>query len=307
MLVGILVVFAGTAHAQFPDLIEFSATYLPDVPIEVPSEQGVRAQVASYHLALNVPIILSPKTFLVPGLAYRVDAVSYLGAPDGFADLRAFHALEIPLLFAQILPHDWTLVLRVAPGIASDFRAFDTDALRLSGAALAMHSFSDDVSLGFGVIASYGFGSLMVLPALALTLGSDDSPVALELMLPAYARFKVRVSEGLELGLRAEVSGSSYSVRDPRVARAWPCVDGEQPADVDRCFDNLAYSVVDASAYVSVNVWGTLWLEASIGHTLYRRFESNNAKGEAAEDGGQQLPDTWGARVGLALKLPKGP
>ena len=300
-----------SARAQFPDLVDFSAGYLPDVPIEVPGHAGVRAQVASYNVAVNVPIVLSPKTFLVPGLAYRVDAVSYLNAPDGFAELRAFHALEVPLLFAQLLPHDWTLALRVAPGVASDFRDIDTGALRLSGAALAVHAFSDEVSLGFGAIASYGFGSFMVLPALLLTLGSDDALVAFELMVPAFAKFKVRAAPGLELGLRAEVSGSSYQVSDPRVAKRWPCVDGELPADASRCFDNLAYSVVDASAYVAVNVWGTLWLDLSVGHTLYRRFEAYDADGEQDADGGdvggQDLPNTWGTRVGLTLRLPSGP
>lgn len=307
LVFGIVLSAAAGARAQFPDLVEFSAGYLPDVPIEVPGRDGVRAQVASYSVAVNVPIVLTAKTFLVPGLTYRVDAVSYLGVPDEFAELRAFHALEVPLLFAQLLPHDWSLALRVAPGIASDFRALDSGALRLSGAALAVHAFSDEVSLGFGVIASYGFGSFMVLPALVLTLGADDATVAFELMAPAFAKLKVRATPGLELGLRAEVSGSSYAVSDPRVAKRWPCVDGELPADPDQCFDNLAYSVVDASAYVAVNVWGTLWLDASVGHTLYRRFESNNADGDPAQDGGQDLPNTWGAKVGLVLKIPKGP
>lgn len=307
LVFGFILSAAVGARAQFPDLVEFSAGYLPDVPIDVPGHDGVRAQVASYSVGVNIPIVLTPKTFLVPGLAYRVDAVSYLGAPDGFADLRAFHALEVPLLFAQLLPNDWSLALRVAPGIASDFRDIDTGALRLSGAALAVHAFSDEVSLGFGVIASYGFGSFMVLPALLLTLGSDDATVAFELMAPAFAKLRVRATTGLELGLRADVSGSSYAVSDPRVAGRWPCVDGSSPADPDQCFDNLAYSVVDASFYVAVKLWGTLWLDASVGHTLYRRFEANDADGDPAQDGGQDLPNTWGAKVGLVLKIPKGP
>lgn len=306
LALGLVIAAAAPARAQFPDLVELHALYLPGVPVAVPGQSGLRAQIASYEVAINVPVVLSPKTFLVPGLAYRADAVSYLDAPDGFADLRAFHAVELPLLFVQLLPHDWTLALRVAPGLASDFRAFDSAALRLSGAALVLHAFSDDVTLGAGVVATYGFGSFMVLPAVALTVGDDDAPVAFEMMLPAFARLALRPLPGLELGLRADTSGSSYAVRDPRIAKRWPCSDDGAPADPSACFDNLAYSVVDASAYVSVNVWGTLWLDASVGHTLYRRFESKNADGEPVLDGAQDLPNTWGVRVGFAVKLPRG-
>jgi hypothetical protein len=303
------------ARAQVPDLLELSGAYLPGVPVEVPGSSEARAQVASYSVAINVPLVLGRSSFLVPGLAYRVDAASYRGVPDTFDDLRAFHGLDVSLLYIQLLPRDWSLALRVAPGLAGDLSSVDSGALRLSGAALAVHAFSDGASLGGGVIASYGFGSFMVLPAVYLSLGADDDPVGFELFFPAFARFEVRPLDGLEFGLRVEVSGSSYSVRDPRIAERWPCVEGVDRVDrvggaarpdAKRCFDNLAYSVVSASAFVAVELWDSLWLDLAAGHTLYRRFDPRNQDGGAVDAGGQDLPNTLEMKVGVTLRLPRG-
>lgn len=302
----LLCVLAWPARAQVPDLFEVSATYLPDVAVAVPGAEGVRAQVSSYQVALNLPVVLGERTFLVPGVAYRADTVSYLGAPDGFDDLRAFHGIELPILFVQLLPRDWSLAIRVAPGLAGDLASVDGDSFRMSAAALAVHTFSEDVTLGGGVVASYGFGSFMVLPALYFSLGADTDPFGLELMVPAFAKLKARPVGGLELGLRAEVSGSSYAVRDPRIARRWPCVADASEAEPARCFDNLAYSVVSASAYVAVELWKGFWLDAAVGHTLYRRFESKNAAGGSALDGGQDLPNAIEVKVGVVFRLPRG-
>jgi hypothetical protein len=306
--------FAGTAstsRAQFPDLFEVSATYLPDVVVDVPDADKVRVQVSSYTASLNLPVVLGERTFFIPGLSYRADSVSYHGAPDGFVDLRAFHGIDLSLMLVQLLPRDWSLAIRLAPGLAGDLVTIDADTLRLSAAAFAVHAFGPDLQLGFGVIASYGFGSFLVLPAAYLAIGDDDDRVKFEMMLPAFAKLFARPLGGLELGLRAEVSGSSYAVRDAQIAGRWPCqgeVDasgGTRPSDPARCFDNLAYSVVDVSLFAAVELWDSFWLDASVGRTVYRRFEPKNGDGETLDNGGQDLPNAWSVRVGVTFRLPR--
>src|SRR6185436_15732559 len=129
------------AHAQFPDLLDANAQYLPGVALEDP--RPARAQVASYEGTFNVPIVLGDQTFLIPGASYHSEAVSYARTPAGFPELRAFHALELSLLFVQLLPNDWSLSARVAPGLAADSPDLATDQLRLSALALATRTFSE--------------------------------------------------------------------------------------------------------------------------------------------------------------------
>lgn len=110
------------AGAQFPDLLDIAAQYLPGVPLQEP--RPAEAQVASYDGTLNIPIVLGERTFLIPGAAYHSDAVSHQRAPAGFTQLRAFHSVELPISFVQLLPRDWSLSLRVAPGSRQTCRAW---------------------------------------------------------------------------------------------------------------------------------------------------------------------------------------
>src|SRR5262249_29254528 len=148
---------------QLPDLVEVSGQYRPGAAVDDP--RPTRAQVSSYEASINVPIPLGPKTFLIPGVSYHVDSVSFDDAPPGFVDLRAFHSIEIPVMLLQLLPDDWSLTLRVAPGVAGDMQALDTRMLRASALVLATRSFSPRLVAGAGGLASYTFGTFLPLPA----------------------------------------------------------------------------------------------------------------------------------------------
>jgi len=102
------------ARAQVPDVVEVSAQYLPDVPLA--DAKQLEAQVSSYDAALNIPIPLGERTFLIPGAGYHVESVSFANAPADFVPLRAFHSVDFTLLLVQLVPDDWALSLRVAPG-----------------------------------------------------------------------------------------------------------------------------------------------------------------------------------------------
>src|SRR5262245_8906795 len=209
--------YAATARAQFPDLVEVNAQYLPGVPLQDP--QPVEAQIASYEGTLNVPVVLGAHTFLVPGLSYHSDAVSYARTPAGFTELRAFHSLDVPILFVQLLPGDWSLALRVAPGLAADTFELDTDLVRVSALALATHTFSDRLVVGGGGLASYAFGTPLPLPAAYVEWKPIDG-LRLESFLPAFADLRYTLWDRLELGLRADIAGNSYAVRDERIRGA---------------------------------------------------------------------------------------
>jgi hypothetical protein len=302
----------GAALAQLPDLFEASVQYMPGVELEDP--KPAEAQVASYDVSLNVPLPLGVKTFLIPGAAYHVDAVSFENTPPNFTDLRAFHSIELPILLVQLLPREWAISLRIAPGVAGDFQAFDGGLVRVSGLALATHSFSERFVLGGGAIGSYAFGSFLLLPAAYLEW-KPVAALALETFLPAFATVKYTFGDRVEVGLRADIGGNSYAVRDERIAGAWPCAasasddpgtpEDETRADPARCFDHAAYSVATAGATVGVRLFGSVWWSVYAGHSFFRRFEQLNDVDEQIPGGVQDLPNTYFVRTSFTVRIPR--
>jgi hypothetical protein len=295
----------GRAEAQVPDLAELGAQHLPGVPVS--PGRPTRAQVSSYDLSLNAPIPVAKKSYLIPGIQYHVDSVSYSSTEPGFARLGAFHSVTVPVLFVQLLPHDWSLSLRVAPGLAGDFHKLESRALTMSALGLATHSFSERLVFGGGAIASYGFGRFLPLPAVYL----DWKPINgldLEMFLPAFATLKYTFKGRVEVGIRADVQGNSYAVSDPRIVDAWPCArdpaSGRDP-EPSECFDHLAYSVVSTGGTLGVRIFSSVWATGFFGSSVYRRFEPMGVDNRGVMGGGDTLPNALSVRAGLVWRIPE--
>jgi hypothetical protein len=301
---------AAPAHAQLPDLVDVQAQYLPGVALSDP--RPARVQVSSYEGTLNVPIVLGEHTFLIPGVSYHSEAVSYARTPAGFTELRAFHSMELAVLFVQLLPNDWSLSARVAPGIAADSLALDSNQLRVSALALATRTFSDRLVLGGGALASYSFGTLLPLPAAYVEWKPVDA-LCITSFLPAFIDVRYTLWDRLELGLRADVAGNAYAVRDERIRNAWPCAaqpgvgsdPAAQPADPAECFDHVAYSVGLVGLVAGVRLFGSVWWTAMAGHSVFRRFDQRNAEDERVTDGLQSMPNAPFVRTGLTWRIPR--
>jgi hypothetical protein len=300
------------AWAQFPDLIDVSAQYMPGAALEDP--RPVKAQVSSYEVSLNAPIPLGKRTFLIPGLGYHVDSASFSDAPPGFTQLRAFHALELPILFVQLLPEGWALSLRAAPGLAGDFQGLDAGHFRLGAVALATRAFSERFVLGGGGIATFSFGSFLPLPAVYLEW-KPWGGFQIEGFVPAFVSAKYTIDDRVELGLRAEVAGNAYAVRDDRVAAAWPCApdatddpatrQDEGAAQPAQCLDHIAYSVVTAGPTVGVRLFKSVWWTTFAGHSVFRRFEQMNDDDDPVAGGVQDLPNVFFFRTGITWRIPR--
>lgn len=284
------------ASAQIPDLIDMSAQYIPGETLEDP---GLDVQVASYDAALNVPIVLNDTTFLIPGLTYHVDSVSFSNTPDDFVDLRAFHAPEVVVLGVKLLPKSWSVSARVGAGLAGDFESVDSRMLRLSGVLLATKSFGDRFVLGGGGIASWAFGELLPLPAIYIDWWVTRH-LRLETFVPGFARFHALIADRVEAGIRADIAGNEYAVRDERILSSPGCAG----ADQSQCLDHLSYSVGVVGGEVSVRVFSSVWLRVFAGHTVFRRHEQKNAENERLAGGLQSLPNSWFVRAGLTWRIP---
>ncbi len=299
------------ARAQLPPIAEGTLQYLP--ASEVPDSGGLSAQVASYDAALNVPLALGDGDFLIPGLQYHIDSVSYSNEPAGFTALNAFHSVDVPVLYVHLLPDGWALSLRVWPGLAGDFDALDSGLFHVGALAMGTWAPRKDLVLGAGGVASYAFGELLPLPVVYV----DWKPkpwFRLETSLPFFASALFTPGERWEFGLQGDVNGNEYAIRRGDVRERYPCkanpiddpstVEDELLADPENCLDHLAYSVVAAGLVARFRVVSTLWLGGFLGRTLYRRYDLKNAEGDAILGGQVELPNELAVRVGLVMRIP---
>lgn len=288
--------------AQFPNLVELSGQYMPGG--DLPSTEG-EVQVAAYDAGLNVPLVLAPTSFLILGAGYHADSVSFAEVPPGFVELRAFHSVELSLLFVQMLSEQWSLSFRLAPGLAGDFAELDGQMLRINGMAMASHVFSSSFTLGGGALVTYAFGEALVLPAIY----ADYRPLPqlrIEGFLPAFLSMKWIPIDWVEIGARAEFAGNQYTIRDPRVREAPPCSASDgQPRDPDACLDHFAYSEGSAGLTLGIRLFSDVWFEAYGGHTFFRRFEPKNSSSVTLPDLGDIQNGTL-FRAGLAWRIPEG-
>jgi hypothetical protein len=302
---------SSVGYAQLPPLAEGSSQYLPASRVSEAEDLG--AQVTSYDALVNVPLVLSNSTFLVPGIQYHMDSVSYSDERPGFVPLNALHALDITLLLVQRLNEVWTLSFRAWPGVAGDFEALDGGALRVG--ALTMVTWSPEgapVTLGGGALASYSFGELLPLP-MAYVDWVPLPELRVEASLPFFASVVVGLENRIELGLLADVGGNEYVIRKPEIRERYPCAGGvDDPgteADESRaakasCTDHLAYSVVTAGAVARVRLLSSLWLGTFVGPTLYRRYELKNADGGTVPGGNADIPNEIAFRLALTFRVP---
>jgi len=301
---------AASADAQFPDLFELQAQYVPYVELAGP--EPTESQVSSYEVSLNVPVKLSDKSYLIPGASYHVDSIGYRDVVPGFDALRSFHAADFSLLYVQLLPRDVSLALRFAPGLAGDFKRVDSGLVRYNAVVMATKSFSPRLVFGGGGMTTFRFGSFLALPALYLAWEPSAS-FKLETFLPAFVEATYRIGSRVELGARAEVNGNAYAVRDAGVADDWPCTEqvddpttaaDESVAQERRCLDHVAYSLASAGLTARVRLFSSVWFALYGGYTLFRRLEPMNARDRRVPGEVQDLPNAPVFRASLIFRIP---
>jgi hypothetical protein len=303
---------SSTAAAQIPSLVDLSAEYAPSAKMDNP--HASEAQLSSYQLALNAPIPLSARRFLIVGASYRVDAIAFSRMEEGISRDLSFQAPGLSVALIQLLPKRWSLSLRVAGSLAGDFAAVDRGMLQGSAVALAIHRMSDRLVLGGGALVSAGFGKILPLPAVLLNWKPIDG-LRIDAFVPAFVDARYTAWNRVELGARMEVGGAKYAIRDAEVAARWPCApqptdDPTTPADDTRarpeaCFDHLSSTVVNVGLLAGVRLAPSVWLTAFGGVTVYRQFEEQNRNGDTIADGVHAFPTAAFLRASATWRIPR--
>jgi hypothetical protein len=308
------------AEAQPLELLELRSEYLPPAALDgdrptgsAPWTDADDVQVSTYSASLNLPLPLGDSTVLAPGIGYRLDKLSFSHQSPAEREL-ALHAFELPVTLIHLLSSDWMLLFQAKPGLASDLGSVQRRALRMQGLGLAARQLSDQLVLGGGGAAMFEFGSFLPLPVLYANW-EPTKQVTVEALLPVQAEARMALGDRFEIGLRAEVEGSSYAISDSAIRGSWPCKaqaddpttpQNEAQADEARCVDHVGYSVATAGTTFGVRAFDSLWLTVYAARTFYRRFEQMNADNDRVAGGTQTLPNAFFARVGLTWRLPDG-
>ncbi len=282
--------------SQLPPLLEVSGQYLP--PSDVASVPGLRAQLATYEASVSVPFSVGESAFLLPGASYHAESMSYARMPAGFTPVRVLHAADLSLLFTRALSERWWVSLRGSAGLAGDFAKVDSGHLRVGGFAMATYAFGENLVVGAGGLVSHAFGELHPLPMLYLDWRARPW-LRMELSLPVSAEIKTILGDRLEVGALADANGNEYALRDPAIRADPKCASG-----TGACADHLSYAVVTAGAVARVRLFSTIWLSATAGRTLWRRFEQKDAQNRVPTGGGEDLPSELLFRGGLVWRLP---
>jgi hypothetical protein len=307
----VLAVSPNPAAAQLPALVELSAQYTPRA--ELDGAEPTRAQISSYQLGLNVPIVLPGGQFLIPGFGYHIDAIAYPSVPGDTRTHSTFHAPELSALFVQLLPNRWSVSVRAAASLAGGFETIDRRMIGYSALALASKSLSDRLNVGAGALVTGGFGTILPLPAVSVRWRPLDE-VQIEVFVPAFASARYQAWNRVEVGARVEVTGNTYAIRDARTMARWPCA--AQPADdpasspdesmakPDACVDHVSYTVASAGLLAGVRLTSTIWLTSFAGASFYRHVDSQARDGDAVPGAAQDLPRALFVRTSLVWRLP---
>ncbi len=300
-LVALLVFMPEDALGQFPDLAEINGQYLPGSQMSVASP--LEAQVSSYELGLNLPIELNKRNYLIPGLTYHTDSLSYKYQSDGFVPLRLFHSLDLSALYVHLYDNKWSFSGRASVGLAGDFKKIDADLLRFSAMGMATYSYSESLILGGGALVSYAYGELLPLPAIYVDW-TPTKEIQLEAFLPAFAVAKYTFAKRVEVGLRAEVSGYQYSIDDRRLGQSDSCTAYVEDSS-EGCTEHLAFSNGRVGAILGVRLVGSLWWTNFAGWSVFQRLEQYDHQNQKLAQASFDLPAQFVFRSGLTFRIPR--
>jgi len=297
-----------TAAAQLPSLVELSAQYTP--PTQLDGAQPVQSQIASYDVAIHLPIALSGGRLLLPGVAYHADAVAYSQLPADAKTHDTFQAPELSMMFVQRLPDRWAVMVRGGVGIAGRLDSVDARMIQYSALALVSRSISDRLMLGGGALVTGGFGRVLPLPAVSVRW-RPSADVLVDAFVPAFATVRYTRWNRIEVGARIEATQSVYAIRD---GNRWPCTaqpsddpvtaPDEAMASPDACLDHVTYTVASAGLLAGVRLTSTIWLTTFAGVTLYRHTQRQDRDGDDLPGGSQHPPGATVVRTSLAWRLP---
>ena len=229
---------------------------------------------------LNRPIAVAPETNFFASLEYSATWLDFRGV--GLAPLEdgQLHTLTVPLsILHRSEASPWSWLVRVDPGISSDFDDVNGHDLRLGARAGIGYRFSKTFSANTGVGLTEAFGDYMVVPL----VGFDWTPA------PDWF-----------VSLSGPRLSAAYQLGDDWILRsAVYLAGGVWNVDVQGESRELTLRSIHAGVGAERRLSGKLWLTAWTGMSFANKVDLSTT--ESATQFESHADPAWFTYLGLRL------
>jgi len=249
---------------ELDKLADMDYFYIPSSRLT--GENG-KVELSSYQAWGMVPLQVSDRVTLLPGVGYRGLYLDYSGmnfsypTPDGRLftqnDLpHNLHAMTVILSGVIDLGKSWSAFADLRPCLKSDLKEVNSKDISYEGAVVASHVFSESLTALLGLYYDDSFSQPQLLP-----LGGVQWRVGggftLDTILPQYLLFSYQPDPRWKFGLRGRVQGNEFRL------------SGKTP------WDNtvLQYSQIMIGPYADYHLTDHLILRVEGGLVTSRTFK----------------------------------
>ncbi len=270
-------------------LIHLEGSWLPTSDVtRTLSGPATEARVTMARGSVLVPLLCQGERLLVvPRISgSRVGVAPRPLDPAEPVWVEALYDLDLEVISLLTLSERTRLSLVLAPGMASDFRGVSSDHVTLQGAALLTREAASGPTWGGGVSVTNAFGEVRLVPLLALQWRGER--VYADILAPAHGEVFWTPSDRIATGLQAMVDGNVYGLGR----------EGTLEGGLVR------YSLADVGPVIRYDIGRRLRVSASVGVSLRRRLEVEDARGTQIENAA--LSRGWRIGFGVSWLVPEG-
>lgn len=285
LLISAFSICHGALPPPRPEIFLFETRYLPYSSVKNYSAGEVQPQ--TFKLLANLKPLLSKdhKNFVSFGLAYDNYHFNYRNW-DAIGDqttVDTVHSIGIPIFFRHKMKSpQWTTLVFVTPGVASDFRGSASKGFTLQGGVVFDRHWNER-RLGFGLVAINNFGQPRVLPAVSYEETFHERH-RVRVRAPVDISYFYRATDTLELGIVSRTQGTHARI-------------GEDGTYHDKY---LNYSLSTFGPSVLWNVTKSLTLTFDTGIVYRHKLNINNDRHEFRNF---DLKDSGYLTAGLRIRL----
>jgi hypothetical protein len=256
-----IVIIASVCYTQ--EVIGFSVGY-ESFPLTTLSEpidpSDFKIGTSSFQFGAAFPMSFkSGKILLMNNLNYKKVTFNTENEPSTGINIKNAYSIEYSAFMIDSLSQKWSMVLSIAPGLASDFEGdISSDDLTLQVIFGYIKTYSEKLKMGYGLAYMRDFGTPIALPFIYVDWMINEK-LKLNGIIPTGLDLAYTYNEKIDMGLSFSITGNRYH-GDPDIHGV------ENP--------QMEYSEGTLSPRISYHILPQLLhLNLEGGYAFYRNFE----------------------------------
>jgi len=249
----------------------------------LPEASGLNTTQTEINVSHRIQLDPDGEKLLTISAQYRDTQFDYAGSPNTIPALANQRVqLFVPqFTYLQVLNEEYSLVVQARPGYFAGTGVSMQDSYRFEGSFFFSKSYSDKLTLGYGIAKGSNFGRVLTVPILQVLYFYSEK-IMIDALLPVRADAVYLFSKDLEAGASFNIIGSNYRL---------------DPANHFGA-DTLQFANITLGGTVRYQTFTNLYLSAELGTTVMRRFNfMGNSNQEISPD------NTLYARLGFQYRF----